>query len=596
MKYKNIVRGEFIDRPNRFIAHVKVDGKTQRVHVKNTGRCREILTPGAEVYLEKSDNPDRNTAYDLVAAKKGDRLINMDSQAPNKVVGEWLLNQNVIPDITLIRPETTYGNSRFDFYVETVSEKIFIEVKGVTLEKDNVVSFPDAPSERAIKHLEELVKAKKEGFRSIVFFVIQLKDVKYFTPADDLSKEFGDALRKAAENGVEVWAYDCNVTKEELDVNSAVLVDLAEEKTVISAIAPPLLRWYDGHKRVLPWREDPSPYHVWVSEIMLQQTRVEAVKPYYERFMEALPDIAALAKAPEDLLLKLWEGLGYYNRVRNLQKAAIEMEERFGGKMPGTYEELITLKGIGSYTAGAISSIAFGQPNPAVDGNVLRVLSRIRQDDRNISDAKVKVAIEEELKKEMPKDRPGDFNQAMMEIGACVCVPNGAPNCSECPLADLCEAHRAGCECDYPVKETKKKRTIEDWTILVIMDKNKTAIRKRPSKGLLAGLYEFPAVEGKLSRDEVIKHLSKLGLNAIKITPLQEGKHIFSHKEWHMKGYLVRVDELEPYKREGETPDWLYVEPSEVQSTYPIPSALVLYASYLNIRQGKDRILSGDKR
>ena len=184
----------------------------------------------------------------------------------------------------------------------------------------------------------------------------------------------------------------------------------------------------------------------------------------------------------------------------------------------------------------------------------------------------------------------------MMEIGACVCVPNGAPNCSQCPLADLCKAHKAGCECDYPVKETKKKRNIEDWTILVIMDKNKTAIRKRPSKGLLAGLYEFPAVEGKLSRDEVIKHLSKLGLNAIKITPLQEGKHIFSHKEWHMKGYLVRVDELEPYKREGETPDWLYVEPSEVQSTYPIPSALVLYASYLNIRQGKDRILSGDKR
>lgn len=592
MKYNTIVQGEFLQRPNRFIAHVKIDGVVHKVHVKNTGRCKEILLPGTEVFLEKSDNPNRNTKYDLVAAKRGNVLINIDSQAPNKLVGEWLKTQELIPDITLIKPETTYGKSRFDFYVETKSEKIFIEVKGVTLEKDGVVSFPDAPSDRAVKHVEELVKAKRDGFRSILFFVIQMKHVKYFTPADEIQKAFGDALRMADRNGVEILAYDCLVSEDGLTVDSAVEVKLDDKKTVISAIAPPLLAWYDGHKRVLPWREDPSPYHVWVSEIMLQQTRVEAVKPYYERFMTALPDIASLAKAPEDLLLKLWEGLGYYNRVRNLQKAAIEIEERFEGSMPGTFEELISLKGIGNYTAGAISSIAFGEPNPAVDGNVLRVLSRIRMDSRNISDAKVKVAVEEELKKEMPKERPGDFNQAMMEIGACVCVPNGAPECEKCPLAHLCLAHQAGEELKYPVKEAKKKRVIEEWTILVILDENKTAIRKRPSKGLLAGLYEFPAVEGKLSKEEVLQYLAKIGLNAIRITPLQEGKHIFSHKEWHMSGYLVKVDELEPYRREGEAPDWLYVEPKEVQRTYPIPSALVLYAAYLNIRQGKERIMA----
>ena len=363
-----------------------------------------------------------------------------------------------------------------------------------------------------------------------------------------------------------------------------------EANTVISAIVAPLLEWYDGHKRVLPWREDPSPYHVWVSEIMLQQTRVEAVKPYYERFMKELPNVAALANAPEDLLLKLWEGLGYYNRVRNLQKAAIEIEERFDGKIPGTYEELITLKGIGSYTAGAISSIAFGQPNPAVDGNVLRVLSRVCMDSENISDVKVKASVEERLKKYMPLNRPGDFNQALMEIGALICVPNGAPACEQCPLRELCMAHQAGKELSYPIKEAKKKRLVEDWTILILLDDNKTAIRKRPSKGLLAGLYEFPAVEGKLTQDEVLTYLSKIGLNAIRITPLQEGKHIFSHKEWHMKGYLIKVDELEPFREEGEALDWLYVEPKEVQNKYPIPSALVLYASYLNIRQGKERV------
>ena len=216
----------------------------------------------------------------------------------------------------------------------------------------------------------------------------------------------------------------------EIDISEN-LTDFKEifRKGDLLAIPKPLLKWYDNNRRILPWREDPAPYRVWVSEIMLQQTRVEAVKPYFQRFMDTLPDIAALAEAPEEILLKLWEGLGYYNRVRNLQKAAIQIVEDYGGRMPDSYEELLKLKGIGSYTAGAVSSIAYGRPNPAVDGNVLRVISRIRKDERCISEDKVKKSVEKDLWEVIPKDRPGDFNQAMMEIGACVCIPNGAPHC-----------------------------------------------------------------------------------------------------------------------------------------------------------------------
>lgn len=213
-----------MDRPNRFIAHVNVAGKLETVHVKNTGRCRELLVPGAVVYLEESDNPSRKTKYDLVKVKKGNRLVNMDSQAPNKVVLEFLEQGKLFKDVTLIRPETTYGKSRFDFYVEAAGEKIFIEVKGVTLEEDGVVRFPDAPSERAVKHVEELVEAKKDGYQVYVLFVIQMAGVSYFTPNDKTHKAFGDALRKAASEGVQVLAYECLVTYDGLDISKEVEV------------------------------------------------------------------------------------------------------------------------------------------------------------------------------------------------------------------------------------------------------------------------------------------------------------------------------------------------------------------------------------
>ena len=366
------------------------------------------------------------------------------------------------------------------------------------------------------------------------------------------------------------------------------------EKNKLEDISIPLLKWYDENRRILPWRENPTPYRVWVSEIMLQQTRVEAVKPYFERFMKELPDIEALADAEEEILLKLWEGLGYYNRVRNLKKAAIQIQKEYDGKMPDTFEGLLTLTGIGNYTAGAIASIAFQRPVPAVDGNVLRVISRLRKDARPITDTKVKETVERDLKKVLPLDRPGDFNQAMMEIGACVCIPNGMPLCDSCPLREFCAAHMTGEEQQYPKRQAKKPRQIEERTILLIRDESRTAIRRRPPRGLLAGMYEFPSMEGFRTAEEVEGYLAEKGLRSLDIRPLEDAKHIFTHKEWHMKGYMVRVDRPQPEKRESCAQDWLYIEPEETKDRYPIPSAFGAYTKYLSIRLGKDRYESGE--
>lgn len=601
MKYKNIVQGKFLKRPNRFIAHVEIEGVEHIVHVKNTGRCKELLLPGAIVYLEKSDNPTRSTAYDLVAVKKGERLINMDSQIPNKVVEEWLSKEAFLHDLVSVRPETTYGSSRFDFYVETKQEKVFIEVKGVTLEEDGVVRFPDAPSDRAVKHVEELIRAKEAGYRTMIIFVIQMKDVKYFAPNRETHQAFAEILEQAKDAGVEVYAYDCRVSPEEIVLEEEVVTVISSEnlqkflrKDKLLLLKKPLLTWYDTNRRTLPWREDPRPYHVWVSEIMLQQTRVEAVKPYYKRFLENLPDVESLASVDENRLLKLWEGLGYYSRVRNMQIAATQIMEEYGGEMPSEYEKLLALKGIGSYTAGAIASIAFGQPVPAVDGNVLRVISRYCMDEETISDPKYKKQVEQELLETMSMERPGDFNQAMMELGAVICLPNGKPRCDECPLHINCRAYENQCQMQYPKKSSKKERTIEKKTVLIIQDAEKAAIRKRPSKGLLAGLYEFPCMEGEYSAEQVLDYLKNCGLQPIHIKELEESKHIFTHKEWHMKGYAIRVDELSPKGRKFEENDWIFVEPVQTEREYPIPSAFGAYVPYLKIKLGKESFERGE--
>lgn len=602
MKYENIVKGRFEERPNRFVAYVEIDGRREKVHVKNTGRCRELLLPGTTVYLERSGNPGRSTAYDLVAVEKQGRMVNMDSQAPNRAVLEWLWEKQLFPDLVSVRPETTYGSSRIDFYIETASEKIFMEVKGVTLEEDGEARFPDAPSQRAVKHVEELVRARQEGYEACVLFVIQMKGVSHLIPNAVTHPEFAEALRQAAGVGVRVLAYDCRVTSDSLEIGDAVPVYLEGlspslekfngisenikenlRKGELSAIAEPLLKWYDSSRRILPWREDPTPYHVWVSEIMLQQTRVEAVKPYYRRFMEELPDVASLARVSQERLLKLWEGLGYYSRARNLQDAARQVMEEYGGRMPGSRRELMELKGIGSYTAGAIASIAFGKKEPAVDGNVLRVLSRLRMDDGEITDPRVRQRVERELGEAMSAFRPGDYNQALMEIGALVCVPGGRPGCGECPLAALCMAHQYSCEQDYPKKAAKKPRVIEERTVLVIQDGSRAVLRRRPARGLLAGLYELPSLDGHRSAREVTRYLTENGLKILRIQRLADSRHVFTHREWHMWGYRIRVDGLEPRGCSRETEDWLYVEPEETRERYPIPSAFAAYLPCLDI-------------
>lgn len=586
MNYERIVEAVFLRRPNRFIAHVLYHGKEEVAHVKNTGRCAELLQPGAVVYLQESDNPDRKTKWDLIGVKKGEKVINMDSQIPNYAVKEWLEGGNLFPNITLIRTEKTYKNSRFDLYVEYEDKKAFIEVKGVTLEQNGVVRFPDAPSERAVKHLKELEEAAKEGYETYVFFVIQMKGVRYFTPNRITHPEFADALVHAASSGVHVLAYDCNVTENSIFINEEVPVVLENEP--LYEMVEPLTTWYQQNKRDLPWRHHVNAYRVWVSEIMLQQTRVEAVKPFYYRFMEALPTVRDLAEAEEDKLLKLWEGLGYYNRVRNMQKAAQQIMEEYDGHFPETYEEISKLKGIGNYTAGAISSFAFGIPKPAVDGNVMRVISRILASDEDIMKQSVKIKVEIALEKVIPADNPSDFNQGLIELGAIVCVPNGEPKCEECPVAHLCRARALGCQMELPVKKKAKERKIEERTVLVFQDGETVAIRKRPGKGLLAKMYEFPNLEGYLTMEEVVAYCKSIGLSPVFVKELPEAKHIFSHIEWHMKGYAVRVDELEKNCSEN----MIFAPPEEIQKTYSIPAAFEKYTHYVNIKLGQNKYVT----
>ena len=579
MKYERIQKASFIERPNRFIAYAHLNGQKETIHVKNTGRCAELLVPGAAIYIQENDSPARKTKWDLIAVEKEERLINMDSQVPNKVVREWIEEGRLFQDVRLVRPETTYGNSRFDLYVETRDRKIFVEVKGVTLEEGGVCRFPDAPSDRAVKHLEELIRAVKDGYDAYVFFVIQMKGVRYFTPNTDTHPAFEETLKKAAAAGVKILAYDCKVTPESIGIADP--VDVVLESPRLKETVKPLVEWFRENKRDLPWRHRMDAYRVWISEIMLQQTRVEAVKPYYERFLRELPDVKALSEVSEDRLLKLWEGLGYYNRARNLKYAACQIMEEYGGKFPETYEEIRSLKGIGSYTAGAISSFVYNIPKPAVDGNVLRVVSRIMADDADIAKAGTKTRIERAVEEVIPRDAAGDYNQSLIELGAIVCLPNGEPRCAVCPVKTVCLAHEQGRESSFPVKKKAKERRIEKRTILLFRDEEKVAIRKRPARGLLAGMYEFPGREGHMTGKEVIEYGKSLGLMPVRIRELGKAKHIFSHVEWHMTGYEILVDELEKDMEQTGTPEKeggvIFAGIKQLQEEYPIPSAFEVY-------------------
>lgn len=355
---------------------------------------------------------------------------------------------------------------------------------------------------------------------------------------------------------------------------------LLSDEERLKAAAGPLLSWYEQNARSLPWRDDPTPYRVWISEIMLQQTRVEAVKPYFARFMEALPQVQALAEVEDERLMKLWEGLGYYSRARNLKKAAQQIVEQYGGQLPAKADELLKLPGIGSYTAGAIASIAFGIPAPAVDGNVLRVLSRLFASRGDIRKPAVKTGMEELLKPVIPKENPGAFNQALIEIGAIVCLPSGEPRCEACPLSSLCLARRQGLLKEIPVRSPLKKRREEKRTVFVIRRGNQVALRKRPKEGLLADLYELPNLSGWIEQEEALRSLHISKNQVVQIEKLPDSKHIFSHIEWHMRGFLIRLN--------AETPSWngaeegcFFVEERQVRDVYALPGAFSAYTRLL---------------
>lgn len=341
-----------------------------------------------------------------------------------------------------------------------------------------------------------------------------------------------------------------------------------EDKFEYSLFAGAILSWYDANKRDLPWRIDREPYHIWLSEIMLQQTRVEAVKGYYSRFLEKLPTIEALAKADDEVLHKLWEGLGYYSRVRNLKKAATCIMQQHGGVFPRDYEAVLALPGIGPYTAGAICSIAYDQPTPAVDGNVLRVMTRIFSDDSNVDDPATKRRISEQLRSIYPV-RAGDFTQALMELGATVCGPNAAPDCINCPCSQLCMGYRNGTAAALPVRSPKKQRRIEKKTVLILSCDDSYALCKRPDTGLLASMWQFPELPGWDSLDAISCEMERIGVKIAEIKMEVERKHIFTHIEWHMRGIYMEVKE--------RSPEFIWMDAETIRRDAALPTAFRLF-------------------
>ncbi len=342
------------------------------------------------------------------------------------------------------------------------------------------------------------------------------------------------------------------------------MITSMEAQEILASAPALLLPWYAENARDLPWRADRGPYHVLLSEIMLQQTRVEAVKGYYARFLAAFPDVARLAAAPPDALDKLWEGLGYYARVRALQRAAREITERYGGVFPTDYDAIRALPGVGDYTAGAIASICFEQATPAVDGNVLRVVARLTGDGRCVDDAATKRAVRGALAAVYPAGHCGDFTQALMELGAVVCLPNGAPSCGACPMAALCRSRDGGWQ-TLPVRRAKRPRRRETLTVFLLRCGERTAIRRRDDSGLLAGLWELPNVPGHLSPEDAVDQAARWGVRPRDIVCSVRRTHVFTHVEWDMQCYLLRC---------GAAQDrFVWADTAALAGEYALPTA-----------------------
>lgn len=356
----------------------------------------------------------------------------------------------------------------------------------------------------------------------------------------------------------------------------------------IQAAIPALLDWYRKTARPLPWRQMPTPYRVWVSEVMLQQTRIEAVIPYFERFMRELPVVEALAAVPDDRLMKLWEGLGYYRRARNLKKAAQTIVAEHAGVLPADFHALRALAGFGDYTAGAVASIAFGIPVPAVDGNVLRVMARLLNNNGDVTAPAVKRRFTALVREWIPSDAAGDFNSALMELGERVCLPNTVPRCEECPLREVCAAQATGTAAALPVRSPKKARRVEQRVVLLLISDEKVPrvlLHRRPDTGLLAGLWELPNIEGAYSLETAIAAASALGASASTVRLAGEGKHLFSHVEWRMTGVQVSTPFFSP------PPDHVWADLAELNERYALPTAFRPFSRLLPILLQKEESL-----
>lgn len=361
-----------------------------------------------------------------------------------------------------------------------------------------------------------------------------------------------------------------------------------------------LMIWYGQNARELPWRIDNDPYHVWISEIMLQQTRVEAVIPYFERFFQAFPTLRDLAEATEDQYLKIWEGLGYYSRIRNIHKTANLIIHEHQGKFPEDYASLIKLPGIGPYTAAAIASICFQEAAPAIDGNLLRIFARLNCCFDNVLASKTKNKAFAFFEKLMPAGEPGNFNQALMDLGAMICLPI-QPKCAVCPIQDFCCAKQKQKIAELPVRIKKQKIATERMTVLLIHVDENILLRKRPAKGLLADLYEFPNLPGYISAKSALQYAEDLGLKTLRIKEAAAAKHVFSHKVWLMNAYEIFTESADfskektsAYLMHEEVSDYktlaehtLFLSSlNDLKNKWSIPSAFETYKKYLLEQEG----------
>ncbi len=427
----------------------------------------------------------------------------------------------------------------------------------VAVEKEQAVGFGDMDTTGYLDRLYVHKDVQGKGVATAICDALEskIRQDKYMTHASITARKF-----------FEKRGY--RVVKEQQVERKGILLKnyvMEKERTQFAWIVGPLIQWYRKKARVLPWRENHDPYRVWVSEIMLQQTRVEAVIPYYHRFMEYFPNVKSLALAQEETVLKLWEGLGYYSRARNLKKAAEMIYYQFDGIFPCEYESIRKLPGIGKYTAGAVSSIAFGQPHAAVDGNVLRVITRLGEIGIDIKNEKFKNSVSEMLEEIYPAGLCSEFTQSLMELGAVVCVPGGEPKCNECPLKEGCRAYQNDSWQHYPVKSAKAERKKIHKTVLILSLQGKTAVKKREEQGLLAGLWELPNTDKKMNAEEIKQWLEEQGIEVTQIKKHKNAKHVFTHLEWYMYCYDVVCT--------TEGSDFNWVSEEELEDTIPLPTA-----------------------